>query len=121
MRRGNTDSITRSIADGRYRQPCACASRRALAKIDAKRLRERADAARRDAVSAEMDEEHVEAAEFRREAAELEARARAVLRAAPKKKGADPACRLCSGKGEVIGNGTYGGPAKRQRIVMAVM
>lgn len=86
---------------------------------DTKRLRRQAEAAYRDAVAAEMDEEHEEAADFRAHARELEGRI-AQLEASVVTTPGLP-CLVCAGKRVVIGNGTYGGPAKRQRLVMAVV
>jgi hypothetical protein len=104
--------------DGRYRQRCRCATRRAIAERTAERLARQAEDAYRDAAACETEDDTDGAIEFRAHGRELEDRVAQIVADLP----ADGApCAICAGTREVIGNGTYGGPGKRQRVVMTIL
>lgn len=107
-----------SMPDGRYRQKCRCATRRLLAERDAKRIARDAEEAFRDAVACETDDDPDGAQEFRAQGRELEDRVAELLADLPEDTGG---CPTCANTREVVGNGTYGGPAKRQRVLMQVV
>lgn len=104
--------------DGEYIQPCECASRVRLARVRAGHLRDQATSARKDAELADLEANVGDATDFRAFAAECEAQARQILCDARR---AHPPCLVCGNTGEVVGNGTYGGPAHRVRVVVGVI
>jgi hypothetical protein len=101
-----------------YVQPCICVSRKRLARKRAKRLREQAADAVRDAEQSTLDGQAADADDFRARSEEYLAMARAILRDA--RSGHSP-CITCANMGVVIGNGTYGGPAHRPRTVVSLL
>lgn len=108
----------RTDATGRYRQPCPCVSRRRLARKRAKHLREEAAAALLDAARSEHDFELADAADFRGLALEFERKAREVMREVRRPLGS---CLVCGNTREILGNGTYGGPAHKAITIVQVM